>query len=161
MKIITAEAFITPANTFLHQLHQFGSSHGTPAAALGNATPIGSPPATSGSYPRQEIFTLSIWRTDSSISHLYGTQSHNNCMRNFSKHLPLEYLVRNVCLIATGLIFLFSVSELVLGTGGKVSIWRGLALSSLYLSICLMERRLFVPTSKVVIRSKRRTQHVN
>lgn len=82
-------------------------------------------------------------------------------MRNFSKHLPLEYLVRNVCLIATGLIFLFSVSELVLGTGGKVSIWRSLALSSLYLSICLMKRRLFVPSSKTAIRSKRRTQHVN
>ena len=82
-------------------------------------------------------------------------------MRNFSKHLPLEYLVRNVCLIATGLLFLFSVSELVLGTGGKISIWRGLALSSLYLSICLMERRLFVQSSKVAIRSKRRSQHVN
>jgi hypothetical protein len=147
--------------TLTFGMHRFGSSHGTPAAALGNATPIGSPPATSGSYRRQEIFTLSIWRTDSSISHLYGAQSHNNCMRNFSQHLPLEYLVRNVCLIATGLLFLFSVSELVLGTGCKISIWRGLALSSLYLSICLMERRLFVQSSKVAIRSKRRSQHVN
>jgi hypothetical protein len=82
-------------------------------------------------------------------------------MRNFSKRLPLEYLVRKVCPIATGLLFLFSVYELVLGAGGKVSIWRGLALSSLYLSICLMQRRLFVPSSKVAIRPKRLDPHVS
>ena len=82
-------------------------------------------------------------------------------MRNFSKRLPLEYLVRNICLIATGLLFLFSVSELALVAGGNISIWRGLALSSLYLSICLMQRRLFVPSSKVAIRPKRHSQHVS
>jgi len=82
-------------------------------------------------------------------------------MRNFSQRLPIEYLVRKVCRIATGLLFLLSVSELVLGTAGKVSIWRGLALSSLYLCICMMQRRLFVPSSKVAIGPKRRSQHVS
>ena len=69
--------------------------------------------------------------------------------------------MRRLCLIAMGVLFLFSVSELVLGAGGDVGIWRGLALSSLYLSICLMQRRKYVPSSRWAIRPRRYSQLID
>jgi hypothetical protein len=82
-------------------------------------------------------------------------------MKNSSRHLAREHLVRKLCLIATGLLFLFSVSELVLGAGGDVGIWPGLALSSLYLGICLMQRRQYVPSSRWAIRPRRYSQLID
>jgi hypothetical protein len=82
-------------------------------------------------------------------------------MKTSSKHLARERLVRRLCLIATGLLFLFSVTELVLGAGGKIGIWPGLALSSLYLSICLMQRRQYVPSSRWAIRPRRYSQLID
>ena len=82
-------------------------------------------------------------------------------MKTVSRRLPGEYVVRKICLIATGLIFVLSVSVLVLHAGGDVSVWRGLALGSLYLSICLMRRRRFVPSSRVAIIARRRSQLIN
>jgi hypothetical protein len=53
------------------------------------------------------------------------------------------------------LLFLVSVSQLVVGTGDHESIWRGLALSSMYVGFCLTQRRLFTPASRRVARSPR------
>lgn len=79
-------------------------------------------------------------------------------MKTFSRRSLRDYRVRNFCLVATGLLFLLSVAELVLRASGDVSIWRGLALSSLYLSFCLMQRRLFVPSSRAVAKPRRQGQ---
>jgi hypothetical protein len=86
---------------------------------------------------------------------------HNDGMKTSSKYLARERLIRRLCLIATGMLFLFSAFELVLGAGGDVGIWRGMALSSLYLSICLMQRRHYVPSSRWVIRPRRYSQLVD
>jgi hypothetical protein len=81
-------------------------------------------------------------------------------MKTFARHLRRDYRVRNICLIATGLLFLLSVSELIVGVNSdNVGIWRGLALSSLYLNVCLTQKRLFVPPSRQVIRSRWHSQH--
>jgi hypothetical protein len=85
-------------------------------------------------------------------------QSQNSCMKTLSRRLRREYFVRKTCLIAAGSLFLFSVSALVLGAGGDVGVWRGLALGSLYLSTCLMRRRLFVPSSRMANRPEQRSQ---
>jgi hypothetical protein len=69
--------------------------------------------------------------------------------------------VRNICLMAAGMIFLLSVARLTLGVGGDVSVWRGLALSSLYLGFCLMQRRLFTPPSKASLGLQRRNQLID
>jgi hypothetical protein len=110
--------------------------------------------------PATESFMRSIWQSHFAISHLYGTQPHNDGMKTLTRRLPLENVVRTVCLIAMGALFLFSVSELVRGAGGDVSVWRALALSSLYLSICLMQRRQFALSSRGAIRSSRLSEFV-
>ncbi|MBD8898963.1 hypothetical protein [Rhodanobacter sp. DHG33] len=46
--------------------------------------------------------------------------------------------------LAIGL-FALSVAELMLRAGSDAGTWRGLALSSLYLVLCLGQRRLFAP----------------
>lgn len=49
-------------------------------------------------------------------------------------------------MIIAALLFALSVAELLLHPGGNLAMWRGLALSSLYLVMCLSQRRLFAPT---------------
>jgi hypothetical protein len=45
----------------------------------------------------------------------------------------------------SALLFVLSIVELILRPGNDPAVWRGLALSSLYLLICLSQRRLFAP----------------
>lgn len=52
---------------------------------------------------------------------------------------------RTVGIILSALLFVLSLVELMLRPDSDAAIWRGLALSSLYLTICLSQRRLFVP----------------
>jgi hypothetical protein len=52
---------------------------------------------------------------------------------------------RTVGIILAALLFVLSVATLIWRPGDDAALWRGLALSSLYLTICLGQRRLFVP----------------
>ncbi|PXV56070.1 hypothetical protein SAMN04487785_11064 [Dyella jiangningensis] len=45
----------------------------------------------------------------------------------------------------SALLFALSIAELLLRSGEDAALWRGLALSSLYLLMCLSQRRLFAP----------------
>ncbi len=69
--------------------------------------------------------------------------------------------MRNISLIAMALLFLVSISELVIGSGAYVSVWRGLALSSIYVGFCFTQRRLFTPASRRVPKSLRDRQLVD
>lgn len=69
--------------------------------------------------------------------------------------------MRNIGLMAMALLFLVSVSALIVGTGDHVSVWRGLALSSMYIGFCLTQRRLFTPASRRSARSLRHRQLVD
>jgi hypothetical protein len=79
-------------------------------------------------------------------------------MKTFPRCLSGDHRVRNICLLAAGAVFLLSVFELLSGVGGEVGIWRGLALASLYLGFCLMQRRLFTPPSRAATRLGQRGQ---
>ncbi|WP_239951126.1 hypothetical protein [Dyella terrae] len=48
-------------------------------------------------------------------------------------------------MILSTLLFALSIVELLLRPGQDAALWRGLALSSLYLVMCLSQRRLFAP----------------
>lgn len=48
-------------------------------------------------------------------------------------------------MILAALLFVLSLAELILRPAADTAIWRGLALSSLYLVMCLSQRRLFAP----------------
>lgn len=69
--------------------------------------------------------------------------------------------MRNIWLTAMALLFLVSVAALVVGGGEYVSVWRGLALSSIYVGFCLTQRRLFTPASRRVVKSLRGRQLVD
>jgi hypothetical protein len=56
---------------------------------------------------------------------------------------PSPLRLRNLAFVVAGLVFAFAVSRLLSGAGEDVGVWRGLALSSLYLGFCLTQRRLF------------------
>lgn len=56
-----------------------------------------------------------------------------------SQPLPM----RGLCAVVAALLFAFSVYELMLHPSADNGTWRGLALSSLYLVMCLTQRRLF------------------
>lgn len=79
-------------------------------------------------------------------------------MKTFPRRLSGDHRVRNVCLLAAGALFLLSVFKLLLGVGGDVGIWRGVALASLYVGFCLMQRRLFTPPSRAAARLGRHGQ---
>jgi hypothetical protein len=106
-------------------------------------------------------FTGFIWLTVAVISLLYGAASHNDRVMTLTRRLSWERRVRNIWLIAMALLFLVSVSELVVGTGGHISVWRGLALSSVYVGFCLTQRRLFSPASRRAVRSLRHRQLID
>lgn len=48
-------------------------------------------------------------------------------------------------MVLTALLFALSLLQLILRPDGDAAVWRGLALASLYLLICLSQRRLFAP----------------
>jgi hypothetical protein len=86
---------------------------------------------------------------------------HNRRMKISPRFFIRAHPVRNLCLTATGSLFLFSVGELVVGTGGNVGVWCGLALVSAYLGICLMQRRQYFPSSRWAIKPRRYSQFVD
>jgi hypothetical protein len=71
-----------------------------------------------------------------------------------TKH-PYVFSWRAAGIIVSALLFVLSLIALMLRPGDDAAIWRGLALSSLYVAICLSQRRLFVPTRA---RSNRRSR---
>jgi hypothetical protein len=52
---------------------------------------------------------------------------------------------RTAGMVLSGLLFALSIVQLILRPEQDAAVWRGLALSSLYLLICLTQRRLFAP----------------
>ena|SRR5580693_5548652 len=88
------------------------------------------------------------------ISILYGTAAENTGMDTNTKH-PYVFSWRAAGIIVSALLFVLSLIALMLRPGDDSAIWRGLALSSLYVAICLSQRRLFVPTRA---RSNRRSR---
>lgn len=48
-------------------------------------------------------------------------------------------------MILSALLFVLSIAELIFRPGTDAALWRGMALSSLYLLMCLSQRRLFAP----------------
>jgi hypothetical protein len=79
-------------------------------------------------------------------------------MKTFPRRLSGDHRVRNACLLAAAALFLLSVFKLLSGVGGDVGLWRGVALASLYVSFCLMQRRVFTPPSKAAPPLGRRGQ---
>lgn len=90
-----------------------------------------------------------------SLSHLYAAPIHNRRMKTHFGHPARAERIRQFCLLVAALLFLCSASVLSLGAGANVSFWRGLALSSLYLGFCLTQRRLFAPSSRLLLRRGR------
>lgn len=78
------------------------------------------------------------------ISLLYVATADNDGMETGMKH---SFVIgwRTVGIILAALLFALSVAALIWRPGDDAALWRGLALSSLYLTICLGQRRLFVP----------------
>jgi hypothetical protein len=52
---------------------------------------------------------------------------------------------RAIGMLMCGLLFALSTAELIFRPGENAATWRCLALSSLYLVMCLSQRRLFAP----------------
>lgn len=50
---------------------------------------------------------------------------------------------RALGLVLSGLVLTLSITQLILRPGEDSGMWRGIALSSLYLALCLAQRRLF------------------
>lgn len=78
------------------------------------------------------------------ISLLYEATADNGGMET---HTNRSFGIgwRTVGIILSALLFVLSLVELMLRPDSDAAIWRGLALSSLYLTMCLSQRRLFVP----------------
>jgi len=52
---------------------------------------------------------------------------------------------RTTGMIVSAMLFALSITELMLRAGTDAPMWRGMALTSLYLVLCLSQRRLFAP----------------
>ncbi|MDR3447785.1 hypothetical protein [Dyella sp.] len=78
------------------------------------------------------------------ISLLYEEHTDNARMKTHThQHRSIGW--RAVGMILSALLFALSIVELLLRPGQDAALWRGLALSSLYLVMCLSQRRLFAP----------------
>lgn len=79
------------------------------------------------------------------IAHLYAASLH---------HIGMAILhgthsaMRSIGFIAAADLFLLALFELLHADGGDVSMWRGIALSALYLCVCLGRRRAVSPSSE-------------
>lgn len=62
---------------------------------------------------------------------------------NIASHDSRKFGWRIAGITLAALLFALSVIELMLHADGDAGTWRGLALSSLYLALCLGQRRLF------------------
>jgi hypothetical protein len=78
------------------------------------------------------------------ISHLYETRADNARMKTIT-HLYRSIGWRTAGMTLSALLFALSIAELIWRPGMDAAMWRGLALSSLYLRMCLSQRRLFTP----------------
>lgn len=67
---------------------------------------------------------------------------------NIASHDSRKFGWRIVGIALAALLFALSVVELMLHADGDAQIWRGLALSSLYLALYLSQRRMFVPARR-------------
>lgn len=79
-----------------------------------------------------------------SISLLYDAHADNVGMKT-TTHRYRSIGWRATGMILAAMLFVLSIAELILRPGADAAIWRGLALSSLYLVMCLSQRRLFAP----------------
>ena len=66
-------------------------------------------------------------------------------MKNTRRRFSRQHSLRGICMAAAALLFVISVAALMLRPGSDTALWRGLALSALYLALCLTQRRLFAP----------------
>jgi|GEM_PF-5638717 hypothetical protein len=57
-------------------------------------------------------------------------------------------VMRSIGFIAAADLFLLALFELLHADGGDVTMWRGIALSALYLCVCLGRRRAVSPSSR-------------
>ena len=57
-------------------------------------------------------------------------------------------VMRSIGFIAAADLFLLALFELLHADGGDVNMWRGIALSALYLCVCLGRRRAVSPSSR-------------
>ncbi|AIF47561.1 hypothetical protein [Dyella japonica] len=78
------------------------------------------------------------------ISLLYDARTDNAGMKTHTHH-SRSIGWRTAGIILSALLFVLALAELMLRPGNDAAIWRGLALSSLYLVMCLSQRRLFAP----------------
>lgn len=78
------------------------------------------------------------------ISILYEAPDDNGSMEIHSNRARVIGW-RAAGIVLSALLFALSIVELILRPGDDAAVWRGLALSSLYLLICLSQRRLFAP----------------
>ncbi|WP_199099389.1 hypothetical protein [Dyella sp. ASV21] len=69
-------------------------------------------------------------------------------MKTAFRRLSLDLRWRHVLLLVSALLFAAAIYKLMLGAGADAGIWRGVALSALYLGFCLTQRRLFTPSSR-------------
>lgn len=76
---------------------------------------------------------------------LYDAAPDNGHMKyaTQSMHRPLPW--RGIGIAIATVLFAASVAELLTRHSGHDATWRGLALSSLYVALCLTQRRLFGP----------------
>ncbi|WP_114239556.1 hypothetical protein [Dyella sp. C9] len=64
-------------------------------------------------------------------------------MKTIPRPLSYSQRLRSLGVVVAALVFLVAVARLLAGAGEDVGLWRGLALSSLYIGFCLTQRRLF------------------
>jgi hypothetical protein len=101
--------------------------------------------AIRGRTPRQAGSLRDLYGASlGAISLLYEAPIDNACMKTPMQH---SYSIRwrGAGMILSALLFVLSIAELMLRPGEDAALWRGLALSSLYLVMCLSQRRLFTP----------------
>ena len=78
------------------------------------------------------------------ISILYDVPDNNVGMAIHSNQ-PRTFGWRTACMTLAAALFALSIVQLIMRPGDDSAVWRGLALSSLYLLVCLTQRRLFAP----------------
>lgn len=79
------------------------------------------------------------------IAHLYAGSLHHIGMAILHGTHPV---MRSIGFIAAADLFLLALFELLHADGGDVSMWRGIALSALYVCVCLGRRRAVSPSSQ-------------
>lgn len=71
-------------------------------------------------------------------------------MKNANSRPLIDLPWRHVLLLTCALLFAASIYKLMIGAGAEAGVWRGAALTSLYLGFCITQRRLFTPARRYV-----------